>query len=169
MLSVYRELVSEFGIASSSFTYVLFFVCWANDYVNEVPTVTCHFRFIEICLTVFLNVYETFSSWKPRHLLSEHLKTLAILFVNKWFVKICFRFGGCRFAWINLMFLKPLTSFSTSVFTAGFTKLYILGLFGLKVLLKVKLLLFSVVLGRCITVWGFFNGLYIQISTTFSE
>ena len=45
------------------------------------------------------------------------------------------------------MFLKPLTLFSTCVFTPDFTKSNIFGLFGLKVVIKVKLLLFSIVLG----------------------
>ena len=77
-------------------------------------------------------------------MLSEHLNTPAVLFVNKEIVKILFRFGGCHFAWINLMFSKPLTLFSTIAFTPDFTKSNIFELFGLKVLMKVKLLLFSI-------------------------
>ena len=45
MLPVHPDPISEFGIANSGFTNVLFFACWLNDYVNEVSTVTCHFRF----------------------------------------------------------------------------------------------------------------------------
>ena len=113
------------------------------------------FVFRKNCLPTFLNVYEIPSKrcWQHRHLLSEHLNTPAVLFLNKEFVKILFRFGGCRFAWINLMFLKPLTLFSTSVFTPDFNKSNIFGLFGLKVLIEVKLLLFSVVLGWSSFVW----------------
>ena len=107
------------------------------------------FVFQKNCLPTFLNVYEISSKsyWHHRQLLSEHLNTPTILFVNKEFVKILFRFGGGRFAWINLMFLKPLTLFSTSVFTPDFTKSNMFGLFGLKVVMKFKLLLFLIVLG----------------------
>ena len=69
---------------------------------------------------------------------------IAILFADKEFVKLLFRFGGCRSAWISL---KSLTLFSTSLFTVVFTKSIIFGLFGLKVLMKDTLLLFSIVLG----------------------
>ena len=137
------------------------------------------FFFKKNCLPTFLNVYEipSKSCWQHEHLLSEHLNTPAVLFVNKKFVKIPFRFGGCRFAWINLRFLKPLTLFSTSIFTPDFTKSNIFRLFGLKVLMKVKLLLFFFylllllslfVLGWRSSVWGIFNAFCIPISTTFS-
>ena len=58
------------------------------------------FVFKKNCLPTFLNVYEISSKscWQHRHLLSEHLNTPAVLFVNKKFVQILFRFGGCRFA-----------------------------------------------------------------------
>ena len=42
------------------------------------------------------------------------------------------------------MILKPLALFLTRLFTADFTKSIIFGLFGWKVLMKVKLLLLSV-------------------------
>ena len=41
MMPVYPDPISEFGIADSGFTNVLFFGC----YVNEVSTVTCQFGF----------------------------------------------------------------------------------------------------------------------------
>ena len=44
------------------------------------------------------------------------------------------------------MLLKPLTLFSTIVLTPDFTKSNIFELFGLKVLMKVRLLLFLIVL-----------------------
>ena len=127
------------------------------------------FVFRKNCLPTLLNVYEipSKSCWQHRHLLSEHLNMPAVLYVNKEFVKILFRFGGCCFAWINLMFLKPLTLLSTSVFMPDFTKSNILGLFGLKVLMKVKLLLFSIILGWHSSVWRIFNAFCIPISTTF--
>ena len=105
--------------------------------------------------------------WQHRHVLSEHLNTPAVLFVNKEFVKILFRFGGCHFAWINLVFLKPLTLFSNSVFTPDFTKSNIFRLFGLKVLVTVKLLLFPIVLGCRSSIWGIFDAFCIPISTIF--
>ena len=123
------------------------------------------------CLPTFLNVYVIFSKicWQHRHLLSEYLNRPAVLFVNKEFVKTLFRFGGCHFAWINLMFLKPLTLFSISVFTPDFTKLIIFGLFGLKVIMKVKLLLFSIVLGWRSSVWGIFNAFIFQFQQLFQD
>ena len=39
MLPVYPDPIS---IANSSFTNVLFFACWTNDYVDKVSTVACH-------------------------------------------------------------------------------------------------------------------------------
>ena len=65
------------------------------------------------------------------------------------------------------MFLTALTLFSTSVFTADFTKSNIFELFGLKVLMKVKLLLFSIALGWRSSVWGIYNAPGIPVSTTF--
>ena len=47
-----------------------------------------------------------------------------------------FRLGGCLFAWINLMSLKPFTLFSTSILALAFIELNALGLLGLKVLMK---------------------------------
>ena len=127
-------------------------------------------KWLRNCLPTFLNVFEISSKscWQHKHLISEHLNTSAVLFVNKKFVKTIFRFGGCRFAWTSPMFLKPLTLFSTSVFTPDFIKSNIFELFGWKVLLKVKLLLFSVVLGWRNSVWEIFNAFCIPISATFS-
>ena len=100
------------------------------------------------CLPTFSNACEVSSKscWQHRHLLSEHLNTPTILFVNKIFVKILFRFGGC-FTWVNLMFLKPLTLFSTSVFAPNFTKLYIYSIFH-----ELSALVFHVTFKVCYTI-----------------
>ena len=89
------------------------------------------------------------------------------LFYLYEFVKILFRFGGCRFQWINVMSLK-LLFFSTSVFSPDFTKSKRFQLLGLKVLKKVKLLLFSIVSDWSSSVWGSFNAFGISMSTIFS-
>ena len=65
------------------------------------------------------------------------------------------------------MFLKPLTLFSTSVFTPDFTKSNILELFRLKVLIKIILLLFSISLGWRSSVGGIFNAFCVPISANF--
>ena len=65
------------------------------------------------------------------------------------------------------MFLKPLTLFSTSVFTPDFTKSNILELFRLKVLIKIILLLFSISLGWRSSVGGIFNAFSVPISANF--
>ena len=123
------------------------------------------------CLPMFLNVYEipSKSCWQHRHVLSEDLNTSAVLSVNKEFLIILFRFRGCRFAWINLIFLKPLTLFLASVFTPDFTKSNIFGLFELKVLMKVKLLLFSTVLGWLSSVYGILMLLVFQFQQLFKD
>ena len=132
-------------------------VCiWTNDYVNDVSTVTS-FSFLK---QSFTNVFKPIGDFKYRHLLPEYLNKPVVLFVNKKFFRILFRFGGCRFAWINLMFLKTLTLFSTSVFTPDFTKSNIFELFWLEVLMKVKLL-FPIVLGCYRSIWGIFNAFWI--------
>ena len=51
MSAVYPDPSSEFGVADSVFTNVLFFACWTNDNVNEVSAVKSY-------LPTFLNVYE---------------------------------------------------------------------------------------------------------------
>ena len=129
------------------------------------------FVFKKNCLPTFLNVYAISSKswWHHKHLLSEHLNTPAVLFVNKEFVKALFRFGGCRFASINLIFLKTLTLFSTSVFSPDFTKSNILGLFGLKLLMKAKLLLFSIVLSWLSSVRGIVNAFSIKFQQLFQD
>ena len=62
------------------------------------------------------------------------------------------------------MYLKPLTFFSTSALTPGLNSSNIAGLFGLEVLMKVKFLLFSIVLGWLSSVWGIFNSFRIQFN-----
>ena len=66
------------------------------------------------------------------------------------------------------MFLNPLTLFSTGAFTPDFTKLNIFGLFGLKVLVIVKLLLFPIILPWRSSVGGIFIAFCIPISANFS-
>ena len=97
MLPVFPDPISEFGIASFSLTNVLLFAYWTNSHVNEVFTVICQFQFMKNCLPTFLNVQEISVKSCSRHkrLLSEHLNMPAVLFVNKEFVKVPFRFGGC--------------------------------------------------------------------------
>ena len=122
------------------------------------------------CLPFFLNVWELSrkSWWQHWHLPSEQLNTPAVWFINKEFVKILSTFGGWRYTWINLMLLKPLTLFSTCAFTPDFTNWNIFRLFGMKVLVKVKLLLFSIVLGWRSSLWGVCNTFCILTSTIFS-
>ena len=169
MLPVYYSPIFEFGISSSGFTNLFFFTFWTNEYVMRFLLSHVILIFRKNCLPMFLNVYEirSKSCWQHRHLLFEHLNTSAVLSVNKEFLIILFRFGGCRFAWINLISLKPLTLFSTSVFTPDFTKSNIFGLFELKVLMKVKLLLFPIVLCWHSLLWGSFLLFLFQFQQLF--
>ena len=68
------------------------------------------------------------------------------------------------------MFLKPLTLFSISPdFKPDFTKSNVFGLFELKVLMKVKLLLFSTVLGWRSSVYRILMLLVFQFQQLFKD
>ena len=55
MSAVYPDPISEFGVADSVFTNLLFFACWTNDYVNEVSAVKSYFGFKK---ELFINVFK---------------------------------------------------------------------------------------------------------------
>ena len=55
MSAVYPDPSSEFGVADSVFTNVLFFACWTNDNVNEVSAVKSYFGFKK---ELFTNVFK---------------------------------------------------------------------------------------------------------------